>query len=1032
MSVIIVLYLYLIGAVAWNVGTSWRNRQSFAALKEDGSVVIWGVNSGSSSAKFKSVYSTLHAWAGLREDGTVETWGDKGMGGLGAGSVKDVDTIYSTEGAFAALIRDGTMFAWGDNRYGGLIPSDISSQLVDVKRVFTNPRVFCALRGDSSVVCWGSISYGGQPGGVDTTNIKCIYTTTESIAAVTHGGAVVDWGQSSNGGSTSGVIGLDSNVVSIASTSGAFAALKSDGSIVIWGNPGLGGFNSLNSDRLVNVRDVVNIYSTRMAFCAVRRMSGNNIVCWGRADFGGGGDPNAMEIRSIYASERAFASISSTGKVRAWGSPAYGGSMTTSAVDALNGAVAVTICTTNTAMAALTTAGRVVAWGDVPSGGSVAGFSSLNSGVISLASTFGSMVALKDDGSMVGWGDASKGGATPKGLRNVNVVYGDQILRAQSLFPHTYRLVNDGEFDNSLIPYPSSQPTSQPSTPTSVPTSAPTTNRPTSQPSGQPTSAPTAVPTAVPTTAPTIDLSTIVQFQHGATLNFTALKNGEGFHYSAVHRLTNLGHYERQYYLSIFMHDTGFGPVKAGQYLSFYIGDTRRTLTQVVNGTNERIQCAPLSFSAYGVGCSKRFVPCVYNLELLPEDISNLKGGSLLLQVVSHGVVSSACPHAPTGSVVYVKYELTADKAQNTPSPTMRPTPAPTKDETTIVNGLELNINKLDVWKLLQIAVGVGVACAFGGIYLCKLREKGGASVYQHPMPFAAVSLGMLGMELSSMVFLINNLFQYGYGGSGGVLIAFRLLEMIVGGLLLLAVFGKLTRIVDLRPYLASDHFIAESRVYFTVAAFCLVDLTFIVFLPWKTSQFAELSKGFPSIGVFRAVQTSLIATAFVSFVIQVSYLAGKGNKNKDGSFDANRDLMFVFNIILLGIKVVLIVLESLYKSAKLSQATTSIDSAGAGAGAGAGTAGLTSSPPITGLELSDVVRYTENPLNINRSRSRHREGGAEDVDDDNVVYKDTDSLLLSHIRSMEAVLDEQGKNMVEQNKRIENLAALVRQQNSI
>ena len=73
--------------------------------------------------------------------------------------------------------------------------------------------------------------------------------------------------------------------------------------------------------------------------------------------------------------------------------------------------------------------------------------------------------------------------------------------------------------------------------------------------------------------------------------------------------------------------------------------------------------------------------------------------------------------------------------------------------------------------------------------------------------------------------------------------IAFRLLEAVVATVLLLGVFGKLPGNFDLRPLLASDHFTAESRVYFAVSAACLVDLTYIVFLPWKTSKFAELSR---------------------------------------------------------------------------------------------------------------------------------------------------------------------------------------------
>ena len=62
---------------------------------------------------------------------------------------------------------------------------------------------------------------------------------------------------------------------------------------------------------------------------------------------------------------------------------------------------------------------------------------------------------------------------------------------------------------------------------------------------------------------------------------------------------------------------------------------------------------------------------------------------------------------------IYVKYELTGGQYQATPRPTMSPTQEPTK-ATTQVNGLQFDINKLNVWNLLQIAFAVGVLLGGG------------------------------------------------------------------------------------------------------------------------------------------------------------------------------------------------------------------------------------------------------------------------------------------------------------------------------
>ena len=155
-------------------------------------------------------------------------------------------------------------------------------------------------------------------------------------------------------------------------------------------------------------------------------------------------------------------------------------------------------------------------------------------------------------------------------------------------------------------------------------------------------------------------------------------------------------------------------------------------------------------------------------------------------------------------------------------------------------------------------------------------------------------------------------------------MLGFRFLKMCIGGVLLVGTFrtpssSPLRAVLDYGKYLDQDHFVSESRIYFGVAFLCLIDLTFVVFLPWKDSKFALLSKGFPNIIVFRVVQISLILTAVISFCIQLSYLVST-------TFSAERDLMFVLNILLLGIKVILIMLEFIYKNSKLGEAPTSVD----------------------------------------------------------------------------------------------------------
>ena len=140
----------------------------------------------------------------------------------------------------------------------------------------------------------------------------------------------------------------------------------------------------------------------------------------------------------------------------------------------------------------------------------------------------------------------------------------------------------------------------------------------------------------------------------------------------------------------------------------------------------------PLSPKSVKVaGVKDEFAPCAYNIPIHRDHLRNENGGTVNIIAESQGVVSSACPY--DDSVIYVKYVLSGP-SQDTPSPTLHPTFQPTKGATKVVNGLELNVNDLDIWQLLQISIGVGVALGAGAVYLCKLRDKSD-KVYKHPMP---------------------------------------------------------------------------------------------------------------------------------------------------------------------------------------------------------------------------------------------------------------------------------------------------------
>ena len=221
----------------FSVVSMHTNTSSFAALRENGTVVTWGESTegGTSPSGLKyisAIYSTAYGFAALKEDGTVESWGyyigNNGGSGVPSG-LTNVKAISSTSGAFAALKEDGTVAAWGSSEEGGNVPYCLS----DVKEIYSNGYAFAALTKIDTVVVWGDSTYGGSVAtSVKMSNIKTIFSSYYSFAALKHDGTVIAWGDSDLGGSAPA--GL-SNVKTICATDSAFAALKEDGTVVSWG-----------------------------------------------------------------------------------------------------------------------------------------------------------------------------------------------------------------------------------------------------------------------------------------------------------------------------------------------------------------------------------------------------------------------------------------------------------------------------------------------------------------------------------------------------------------------------------------------------------------------------------------------------------------------------------------------------------------------------------------------------------------------------------------------------------------------------
>ena len=243
-----------------DVNQIFSTRFAFAALRENGSVVTWGgaeklfgddyksaggdsdavKDALNGSMKVMQIFSTEESFAALRDDGSVITWG--GRGGSDSSIVANeldgtanVIQIFSNRVAFAALREDGSVVTWGDSSGGGdsSVVASFLDGTVDVVDIVSTGYAFAALRADGSVITWGNTF--GIVGATElngTIDVIKIVSTGARFAALREDRSVISWGQSLY----LSELKIPHDVIKIFSNSYAFAALREDGSVITFGD----------------------------------------------------------------------------------------------------------------------------------------------------------------------------------------------------------------------------------------------------------------------------------------------------------------------------------------------------------------------------------------------------------------------------------------------------------------------------------------------------------------------------------------------------------------------------------------------------------------------------------------------------------------------------------------------------------------------------------------------------------------------------------------------------------------------------
>jgi alpha-tubulin suppressor-like RCC1 family protein len=439
--------------LAWNIGTEWRNENTFIALKGDGTVQAWGdVSIPPDLSNVRAIYSTNLAFAAiLKDDGSVRAWGSSTYGATSVPQgLVGVRVISSSKQAFAALKEDGTIETWGKLGYEGFPASSMPAGLAGVRAIYSAEYAFAALKWDGTVQAWGLLNDGGtEP--ANLAGVQAIYSVSHAFTALKQDGTVEGWGNNYGGsGVPSGLAG----VRDIFSTESAFAALMESGKVQAWGKADRGG-SGVPSD----LENVWVIYSTIYAFAALTKEG--TVHTWGGEGDGGSGVPQGLTgVREIFSTTHAFAALKRDGSVKVWGRAGYGG---TDMPSDLAGVVA--ISSTKGAFAALMESGKVQAWGNADRGGS--GMPGNLTGIRSIYSNSYAFAAITENGTVSAWGVTGKGGSgVPSNLEDVRIIFGTTRYYSDSTaalyYPCPHNTYGPGFPNCTACPQGSNQPIGRP------------------------------------------------------------------------------------------------------------------------------------------------------------------------------------------------------------------------------------------------------------------------------------------------------------------------------------------------------------------------------------------------------------------------------------------------------------------------------------------------------------------------------------------------------------------------------------------
>jgi hypothetical protein len=233
--------------------------------------------------------------------------------------------------------------------------------------------------------------------------------------------------------------------------------------------------------------------------------------------------------------------------------------------------------------------------------------------------------------------------------------------------------------------------------------------------------------------------------------------------------------------------------------------------------------------------------------------------------------------------------------------------------------------NREDVLKLFSsgmaymISVMICVVFAAMGFVLMTIRVKN-ATLCPLRVTVICSRMAIAAMSITSEAFMLAIMFSDGtpmFFYLGLIIVVGRCGNVIPTVMVLYSLFGsKSDNAEKYKKCFDHQHFLEKIQPYALLAFLSIWDCSLVAFLPWRYSEFAEKSQGFPDIHTLRTTSYYKIAQDITRFVCNLFYLL---NAQGDGAV-ASVEVMTYFNMIASVAAIVLAGMVAVMKNSVLME----------------------------------------------------------------------------------------------------------------